>query len=216
MSASTPYLVNGESIVIPTGVIIAWPMESDNYTTSSGNGPGTGWLECDGSAFNTTTYATLYILLGKSTVPNMVSKWPRMAVSTSGVTGSNNVTIPVNDVLEHSHASVDLTHIHGLNHGADDGNFTGGNVTPLHIKGGVAVHTASTQVVEYITGSDTTPASNSDLYFDIPRNDSSLSANYNNGDPNITIGDYRGANADQVFDCNATGGMYVRYFIKAD
>ena len=213
MSASTPYLVNGESIVIPTGVIIAWPMESDNYTTSSGNGPGTGWLECDGSAFNTTTYATLYTLLGKSTVPNLVSKWPRMAVSTSGVTGSNNVTIPVNDVLEHSHASVDLTHTHGLNHGTDDGNYTGGNETPLYVKGGVDANSQATN----ITGSATTAASNSDLYFDIPRNDTSLHASsYNNGNPNITIGDYSGVNADQVFNCNATGGMYVRYFIKAD
>lgn len=206
MSASTPYLVNGESIVVPTGVIIAWPMESDN-------GPGTGWLECDGSAFNTTTYGTLYTLLGKSTVPNLVSKWARMAVSTSGVTGSNNVTIPVNDVVEHSHASVDLTHTHGLNHGTDDGNYTGGNVTPLHVKGGQA----NSQAPENITGSATTAASNSDLYFDIPRNDTSLHASsYNNGDPNITIADYSGANTDQVFDCNATGGMYVRYFIKAD
>ena len=213
MSASTPYLVNGESIVIPTGVIIAWPMESDNHTTSSGNGPGTGWLECDGSAFNTTTYATLYTLLGKSTVPNLVSKWARMAVSTIGVTGSNNVTIPVNDVVEHSHVSVDLTHTHGLNHGADDGNYTGGTVTPLHIQGGVDANSQA----ENITGSATTAASNSDLYFDIPRNDTSLHASsYNNGDPNITIANSSGANADQVFDCNATGGMYVRYFIKAD
>ena len=213
MSASTPYLVNGESIVIPTGVIIAWPMEGDNYTTSSGNGPGIGWLECDGSAFNATTYASLYNLLGKNTVPNLVSKWPRMAVSTSGVTGSNNVTIPVNDVLEHSHASVDLTHTHGLNHGADDGNYSGGNVTPLLVKGGVDTNSQA----EDITGSATAPASNSDLYFDIPRNDTSLHASsYNNGNPNITIGGYSGVNADQVFNCNATGGMYVRYFIKAD
>ena len=213
MSASTPYLVNGESIVIPTGIIIAWPMESDNYTTSSGNGPGTGWLECDGSAFNTTTYATLYTLLGKNTVPNLVSKWPRMAVSTSGVTGSNNVTIPVNDVIEHSHASVDLTHTHGLNHGADDGNYTGGTVTPLHVKGGVDTNSQA----DSITGSATTAASNSDLYFDIPRNDTSLHASsYNNGNPNITIGSYSGVNADKVFNCNATGGMYVRYFIIAD
>tara|TARA_B100000900_G_scaffold412843_1_gene435455 strand:+ start:1787 stop:2416 length:630 start_codon:yes stop_codon:yes gene_type:complete len=208
---SAPYLVNGESIVIPTGVIIAWPMEGDNYSNSS-NGPGTGWLECDGSAFNTTTYSTLYNLLGKNTVPNLVSKWPRMAVSTSGVTGSNNVTIPVNDVLEHSHASVDLTHTHGLNHGTDDGNYTGGTVTPLHVKGGQANSQA-----ENITGSATVAASNSDLYFDIPRNDTNLHASsYNNGDPNITIANSSGANADQVFDCNATGGMYVRYFIKAD
>jgi microcystin-dependent protein len=212
MSASTPYLVNGESIVIPTGVIIAWPMESDNYDTSSGNGPGTGWLECDGSAFNTTTYATLYTLLGKSTVPNLVSKWPRMAVSTSGVTGSNNVTIPVNDVVEHSHASVDLTHTHGLNHGADDGNFTGGNVTSIHIMGGIQ----QSHFAEEVLNTPGIGYASSDIYFDIPRNDSSISANYNNGDPNITIANSSGANADQVFDCNATGGMYVRYFIKAD
>lgn len=197
---TTAYLIQGESVTVPTGIIIAWPMESSN--------PGVGWLECNGGTFDQNTYAILYNLLGSNTLPDLRDKVPRYDTENKTANMSNEVTIPVNDVLTHTHDTTAVTHTHTTGTGLDDANFNGGNQPGVcfaidhNVDGGNVMH-------RNVTGNAW------DLYFDVPHNE----ANYNyyaNGESNITVSGYTGASADQTLDCSITGSAYVRYFIKAD
>jgi microcystin-dependent protein len=52
---------------VPIGTVVMW---------CTGTIP-TNWLLLDGSTYNTTTYATLFALLGSGTLPNMRGRAPR-------------------------------------------------------------------------------------------------------------------------------------------
>ena len=204
---TTPYLIQGESVTVPTGIIIAWPMESLN--------PGAGWLECNGGTFDQNTYAILYNLLGSNTLPDLRDKVPRYDTENKTANMSNEVTIPVNDVLTHSHGATDVTHSHSTMTAIDDANFTGGSVPSIcfsfdfSVDGGNVMH-------DYIQGYEEGGTStNWAMYFEPPHNESGYDK-YANGESNITVSDYTGASADQTLDCSITGSAYVRYFIKAD
>jgi microcystin-dependent protein len=105
----------------------------------AGATPPTNWLICDGSALSTTTYATLFGVIGYKfggagatfNLPNLVQRFPLGAgtnpLGQSG--GSFNTTIGVANLPSHSHAITDVTHNHGINqtaHSHPDGGHTHG------------------------------------------------------------------------------------------
>jgi hypothetical protein len=206
---TTPYLIQGESVTVPTGIIIAWPMESSN--------PGTGWLECNGGTFDQNTYAILYNLLGSNTLPDLRDKVPRYDTENKTANMSNEVTIPVNDVLTHSHGATDVTHSHSTITGLDDANFTGGTKPGICFSVDRNVNVNYSIHMDYIHGYEPggTSTNWSDMYFEPPHNETGYDK-YANGESNITVSDSTGASADQTLDCSITGSAYVRYFIKAD
>lgn len=65
---------------VPTGCISLW------YTAA----PPSGWLVCDGSTFDATTYADLDTLLGGNTLPNLQGRIP---VGRNGTSGTFNVAV---------------------------------------------------------------------------------------------------------------------------
>jgi microcystin-dependent protein len=89
-----------------------------------GSSAPTGWLLCDGSTFNATTYSSLNTVLGGNTLPDLRGKFP-MGKTASGTgstllgTGGSN-TIAEGNLPSHSHAvgtlataSALTTHTHG-------------------------------------------------------------------------------------------------------
>lgn len=85
---------------IPTGCISMW------YT---GAAP-TGWLICDGSTFDASTYADLNTLLGGNTLPNLKGRVPvgvdssQTEFDTLGETGGAKThTLTVDEMPSHSH-----------------------------------------------------------------------------------------------------------------
>lgn len=78
-----------------------------------------GWLLCDGSSYNTTTYSQLFSIVGYlyggsgSTfkVPNMVNQFLYGASSSVPIsnitTGSNNVTLSITNIPAHTHTYKD-------------------------------------------------------------------------------------------------------------
>ena len=65
--AVTKQYVDSNSGILPTGSLLMWPTSS----------PPSGYLLCDGSAYNTTTYSALFAVLGTGTLPDFRGKFPR-------------------------------------------------------------------------------------------------------------------------------------------
>ena len=53
---------------VPVGTVIVWPVANDPEDMTNSDGT-KNWLECDGQAFNTTTYSSLASIVGTKT-PN--------------------------------------------------------------------------------------------------------------------------------------------------
>lgn len=113
-------LANGVS---PTGVINMWP------TTSAP----TGYLLCDGTAVNRTTYAALFAVISTtfgvgngSTTFNLPNYTNRMPYGTTiGTTGGSADAV----VVSHTHTITDPTHAHAISlySGTGGGGTTGSN-----------------------------------------------------------------------------------------
>jgi microcystin-dependent protein len=66
----------------------------------------TGWLLCDGSSFNGTTYSSLNTVLGGTTLPDLRGRFPIGDNSTLTLLGTGgSTTIGVNNLPSHSHAN---------------------------------------------------------------------------------------------------------------
>ena len=92
----------------PIGTIQMWPT----------NTPPAGWLICNGSTFNTSTYPGLNTVLGGNTLPDFNGRFP-LGVGNSGTNGStqHNLSssggeekhqLTVNEMPSHSHGSGSL------------------------------------------------------------------------------------------------------------
>jgi microcystin-dependent protein len=135
---------------------------NQNAVTSGGSSVGdvkmfagatapTNWLMCDGSSLSTTTYATLFNVIGYRfggagatfNLPNMVQRFPLGAgTNQPGATGGSfSFTIGVANLPSHAHAITDVTHNHGINQTAhshpDGGHSHGASQDPhSHTVGG--------------------------------------------------------------------------------
>ncbi|MEL6986846.1 MAG: FG-GAP-like repeat-containing protein [Bacteroidota bacterium] len=100
-------ITNGNSIdlssLVPIGTIQMWPTST----------PPSGWLICDGSTFNTSTYSDLNAVLGTNTLPDFRGRFP-LGVGNSGENGATshnlNTTggeethvLTINEMPAHSH-----------------------------------------------------------------------------------------------------------------
>ncbi len=107
----------------PVGTIVAY----------GGSSAPTGWLLCDGSTFNATTYSSLNTVLGGNTLPDLRARVPMgKAASGTGSTllgtggnrkvASNHLPLHVHSI-SHDHAAQTVSggsHGHGLSGGISD------------------------------------------------------------------------------------------------
>jgi hypothetical protein len=105
--------------MIPTGTIVAYP----------GIKPPLGWMACDGSAFDMGTYAELFDLLQKNTVPDLRGQFLR-GLDTSGNidpdAGRAILSTQQDELRAHSHSYLSV----GWEDG--DGGFSGGSNKPQY------------------------------------------------------------------------------------
>jgi microcystin-dependent protein len=88
----------------------------------------TNWLICDGRSLDTTTYATLFAVIGYAwggsganfLLPNLVNRMPLGAganplgtMAGGGATGTFQYTIATGNLPVHQHAITDVAHTHG-------------------------------------------------------------------------------------------------------
>lgn len=119
------------SVVPPVGSIVAYA------GTSSPN----GWLLCDGSSYSTTTYSSLYNVIGNKygsatntfNVPDLRSKVIRGSSATATLTnttnGANTVTLATSNMPSHTHTYNDAYYGNDTGSKPNGSIFgTGGNV----------------------------------------------------------------------------------------
>lgn len=102
----------------------------------------TGWLLCDGSTFNATTYSSLNTVLGGNTLPDLRARVPMgKAASGTGSTllgtgGARKIAssnLPTHaHALDHDHAAFNWTHDHAAFDTADGGSHTHTITDPGH------------------------------------------------------------------------------------
>lgn len=116
----------------PVGTIVAY----------GGSSAPTGWLVCDGSTFNATTYSSLNTVLGGNTLPDLRARVP-MGKAASG-TGSTLLGTGGNRKIASNHLP---THQHTINHDHGAFNTNGSDGTHTHTFSGTTGSTtqAATQ-----------------------------------------------------------------------
>ena len=127
-----------------------------SVTMFAGATPPTNWFACDGSSLDTTTYATLFAVIGYAwggsganfNLPNLQQKFPLGAGpnpnGSSG--GAFAVTLATANLPAHAHPITDVAHNHGINqspHGHGDPGHTHGVNDPGHHHTGVFRQTGS-------------------------------------------------------------------------
>lgn len=96
-----------QAFLVPVGTIVAY----------GGSSAPTGWLLCDGSTFNATTYSSLNTVLGGNTLPDMRGRFP-MGKTASG-TGSTLLGTGGSNTIGETNLP---SHTHSINH--DHASFT--------------------------------------------------------------------------------------------
>lgn len=141
-----------------------------------------GWLLCDGSAVNRTTYADLFNAIGTSygvgdgtttfNVPDFRGRGPVGAGTGSGLTaralgqtgGEEAHILTLGELAQHSHTVTDPQHSHGINspgglivvqdNTATNG-IVGGAIQKMQGRGDVTINNGATGITVQNTGSNT-------------------------------------------------------------
>jgi microcystin-dependent protein len=126
------YQPSGAALLVPTGAVIP-------YAGSSAPG---GWLLCNGQSLSTTTYSTLFAIIGYAyggaggsfTVPDLRSRFPLGAGAGAGLTtralAATGGQESISQVPPHTHNITDPSHSHGYVHYDDEvGGGTHGTPT---------------------------------------------------------------------------------------
>ena len=110
------YLLEGLAVGTPIGTIIMW-------ASSTNPQDGGVWLDCDGSSYNTTTYAKLYAILGSGNLPNLKGLFPRcVGTQDLSVTINNETSTQTFDGGDVGDKSADaIRNITGKFYGYDNG-----------------------------------------------------------------------------------------------
>lgn len=103
-----------QNALSPVGTIVAY----------GGSSAPTGWLLCDGSTFNATTYSSLNTVLGGNTLPDLRARVP-MGKAASG-TGSTLLGTGGNRKIASNHLP---THQHTIDHNHGSQTVSGGTHT---------------------------------------------------------------------------------------
>jgi len=139
----------------PTGGLIMW---------GTGTAP-SGWLLCDGTAVNRTTYAALFAVIGTtfgvgdgSTTFNLPNYTNRMPYGTTvGATGgSATTTLITANLPSHTHSITDPGHSHSYTINTLSGNNAAGSIPDYIRQGSATTGTATTGITATdATGSGT-------------------------------------------------------------
>lgn len=121
-----------QAALAPVGTIVAY----------GGASAPTGWLLCDGSTFNATTYSSLNTVLGGNTLPDLRARVPMgKAASGTGSTllgagGARKIAssnLPTHaHALDHDHAAFNYTHDHAAFNTGSDGSHSHAISDPGH------------------------------------------------------------------------------------
>lgn len=207
------YLVKGEAVTVPTGIIVGMPSAASM----------TGWLLCDGSSYDTTSYSALYSILGTSNVPNLVDRFPRyLSTTTSGTSGNvtslgggTNLSIDhANEIPEHDHGSSNLTHDHflgqwgALNYNTGNSPGNGNDIYMLYL-----------EPTKFWDNNAGPPGRACGYYNEDETANESFTAGtgktFLTEEPDITISSYTGSANTEDFSI-MPAYMDIAYFIKAD
>ncbi len=117
---------NGISVNLPVGSIQMWAT----------NTPPEGWLICDGTTFNASTYPLLNAVLGGNTLPDFAGRFP-LGVGNSGANGSVNHTIGGEGGEEkHTLTIAEMpSHNHGIQYRVGTESGSGNNYSDLTATG---------------------------------------------------------------------------------
>jgi len=99
----------GEGSALPVGVPVPWPLAT----------PPTGWLKCNGSPFNPSSYPALAAVFPSGVLPDLRGEFIRGWDDGRGVDGGRNIMSSQSDTLQdHGHKSIRLRSV-----GANGGNI---------------------------------------------------------------------------------------------
>ena len=130
VSAGAPAWISA-SAAHESGMIAAW-------SGTNGNIPG-GWLLCDGSSIDTTTYAALFAAIGyvyggagaNFNIPDLVDYFIRGQSSQTAATGgADSLTLSTAQMPTHTHTITDGGHDHTINdpsHFHQQSSYAGGS-----------------------------------------------------------------------------------------
>jgi microcystin-dependent protein len=139
----------------PTGGLIMW---------GTGTAP-SGWLLCDGTAVNRTTYAALFAVIGTTfgvgdgsttfNVPNYTNRMP-YGTTVGATGGSATTTLITANLPSHTHSITDPGHSHSYTINTLAGNNAAGSIPDYIRQGSATTGTATTGITATdATGSGT-------------------------------------------------------------